>query len=87
MSEHEPHHAAPEPIPGSRAETVADARSRGLRTLFQGALSAILVAVATVVLDLVTPGTVIDWPVLAATAGTAGVTALAAFVQRKLEGH
>ncbi|WP_435107778.1 hypothetical protein [Nocardiopsis synnemataformans] len=77
-------HAASSPTPGSAAETRQDARSRGWRTAAQGALAAILVAVAAVVADVVVPGEVIDWPTLAAAAGTAALTAVAAWVQRRL---
>lgn len=79
-------HEAPAPTPGSRAETVQDARSRGWRTALQGALAAVLVAVAAVVADTVTPGEVIDWATLGAAAGTAALTAVAAWFQRRLEG-
>lgn len=77
-------HEAPTPTPGSSAETRQDARSRGWRTAAQGALAAVLVAVAAVVADTVVPGEVIDWPTLAAAAGTAALTAVAAWVQRRL---
>lgn len=82
----DPKHAAPTPPSGSSAEIRADARSRGLRTAAQGAASAVLVAIAVVVVDTVTPGSAVDWVTLGTAAGTAALTALAAWVQRRLEG-
>ncbi|GAA1100847.1 hypothetical protein [Nocardiopsis metallicus] len=49
-------------------------------------MSTALVAVAAVVLDQVVPGEVIDWPTLGVAVATAAGTALAAWVQRRLEG-
>ncbi|GAB3693638.1 hypothetical protein [Nocardiopsis oceani] len=79
-------HGAPAPTPGSKSEARKDARSRGWRTALQGAISTALVAVAAVVTDQVVPGEIIDWPTLGLAAATAGGTALAAWVQRRLEG-
>ena len=75
-------HEAPTPAPTA----TRDARSRGARTLLQGAISTVLVAVAAVVVDQVTPGAVIDYATVGVAAATAAGTALAAWVQRKLEG-
>lgn len=79
-------HEAPAPAPGSKAATRQDARTRGWRTALQGAVSTVIVAVAAVVTDQVVPGEVIDWPTLGVAAATAAGTALAAWVQRRLEG-
>lgn len=49
-------------------------------------MSTAIVAVAAVVTDQVVPGEVIDWPTLGVAAATAAGTALAAWVQRRLEG-
>lgn len=75
-------HQTPKPTPD---EVRSDARTRAARTLFQGAVSTVLVAVAAVVIDQVTPGSVIDWATFGAAAATAAGTALAAWVQRLLE--
>lgn len=75
-------HEAPTPTPGSRAEVRQDARSRGWRTALQGLAAAVLVAVAAVVADTVTPGEVIDWATLGAAVGTAALTAVAAWASR-----
>lgn len=75
-------HASPNPTP----DATRDARVRGGRTLLQGAISTILVAGAAVVVDQVTPGALVDWPTLGVAVATAVGTALAAWVQRKLEG-
>jgi len=75
-------HEAPTPAP----TPARDARTRAARTLLQGAASTVLVAVAAVVIDTVTPGSIIDWPTLGVAAATAAGTALAAWVQRRLEG-
>lgn len=69
----------------SKAATT-DARSRSLRTVAQGAVSVVLVAVAGVVADQVTPGELVDYAALGAATATAAGTALAAYVQRVLEG-
>jgi uncharacterized membrane protein YfcA len=79
-------HPAPDPLPGSNAATRADARSRFLRTVAQGALSTVLVAAAATVIHVVTPAEVVDWPALGIAVATAAGTALAAYVQRTLEG-
>lgn len=75
-------HASPAPAPTPER----DARTRALRTAAQGAASTVLVAVAAVVIDTVTPGSIIDWATLGVAAATAAGTALAAWVQRRLEG-
>ncbi|MFC7328152.1 hypothetical protein [Marinactinospora rubrisoli] len=80
-------HSSPTPVPGSRAEVRADARSRAWRTTLQGLAAVVLVAVAGAVTNSVIAGAVIDWPVLGAAAGTAALTAVAAYVQRRVEGH
>lgn len=66
--------------------TTTDATTRGLRTVLQGAISVVLVAIAGVVVDTVTPGDVIDLAAVGVAAATAAGTALAAYVQRILEG-
>ncbi len=75
-------HEAPKPAP----TTARDARSRGARTLLQGALAVVVVAVAAFTVDTVTPGELIEWPAYGLGAATAAGTALAAWVQRTLEG-
>jgi len=80
--EEDPMHEAPTPAP----TPARDARTRALRTVVQGAASTVLVAVAAVVVDTVTPGSIIDWTTLGVAAATAAGTALAAWVQRRLEG-
>lgn len=65
---------------------MSDATSRFLRTVLQGAVSVVLVAVAGVVVDQVTPGEAVDFAALGAAAGTAALTAVSAYVQRVLEG-
>jgi hypothetical protein len=77
-------HAAPTPTPGSRAEARQDARIRALRTAAQGLASTVLVAVAALTLDVVTPGEAIEWAAYGMAAGTAALTAVAAWVQRRL---
>ncbi|WP_435109380.1 hypothetical protein [Nocardiopsis synnemataformans] len=77
-------HASPVPSPGSPAETRQDARTRGWRTAFQGLASTVLVAVAALTLDVVTPGEAIEWAAYGMAAGTAALTAVAAWVQRRL---
>ncbi|MDT0305052.1 hypothetical protein [Streptomonospora wellingtoniae] len=72
-------------MPATR-ETKQDATNRSWRTIAQGAVSVVLVAAATVVVDTVTPGELVDWPAAATAIGTAVVTALAAYIQRRLEG-
>ena len=67
--------------------TTADARSRALRTVLQGAVSTILVAVAAVVLDQVTAGQIVDYATLGAAAATAAGTAITAYVHRLLSGR
>lgn len=62
-----------------------DAGRRCLRTAFQGAVAAALVAAAGAVTATVVPGETIDTAVLAATAATAALTAGAAYVQRRVE--
>lgn len=64
----------------------ADAASRGWRTVLQGAVSTVLVAVGAVVVDQVTPGEVVDYMTVGVAAATAAGTALAAYAQRILEG-
>ncbi|MBB4935638.1 hypothetical protein F4561_006547 [Lipingzhangella halophila] len=66
--------------------TTTDARSRSLRTVAQGAVAVVLLAVAGVVADQVTPGELVDYASLGVGAATAAGTALAAYVQRVLEG-
>ncbi|GAB3213334.1 hypothetical protein GCM10027294_43910 [Marinactinospora endophytica] len=80
-------HSSPTPVSGTSAEARADARSRAVRTVAQGLISVVLVAVAGVITDQVVVGQSITWPALAAAAGTAALTAVAAYVQRRLEGH
>lgn len=63
-----------------------DARSRSVRTIGQGLVSTLLVAVAAVVLDQVTPGEIVDYATLGTAAATAMGTALCAYLQRILEG-
>ena len=63
----------------------ADARSRGLRTAAQGAVSVVLVAIAGAIIDTVTPGAALDWETVGAAVAVAVVTALAAYVQRIAE--
>jgi len=75
-------HEAPTPAPTPER----DARSRALRTVLQGAASTILVAAAALTVDTVTPGEVIEWGAYGLAAATAAGTALAAYVQRRLEG-
>lgn len=71
-------------------ETKADARDRSLRTVLQNALagvvSVVLVAAAGAVSGALTPGEAVDWPALGAAVGTAVLGALAAYVQRRMEG-
>lgn len=67
-------------------QTSSDARSRFLRTVAQGALSTVLVAVGAVVIDQVTPGEVVDYAALGVAAATAAGTAVTAYVHRLLSG-
>ncbi|CAM4071796.1 hypothetical protein NORO109296_19055 [Nocardiopsis rhodophaea] len=64
----------------------ADARNRSARTIAQGAISVVLVALATVILNTVSAGEVIDYASLAPVAGSAVLTAIATYVQRLVEG-
>ncbi|MBB6172162.1 hypothetical protein HNR23_002222 [Nocardiopsis mwathae] len=64
----------------------ADARTRSGRTMAQGAVSVVLVALATVILNTVSAGEVIDYASLAPVAGSAVLTAIATYVQRLVEG-
>lgn len=66
--------------------TTKDATNRGVRTILQGAISVVLVAIAGVVVDQVTPGEVLDYAALGVAAATAAGTALAAYIHRLLEG-
>lgn len=68
------------------AQSKADAASRGWRTAFQGAVSVAVVAAAATVVDVVTPGEVVDLPTLGVAVGTAAGTALAAWAHRLLGG-
>lgn len=63
-----------------------DARTRALRTVVQGLISVALVAVAAFTVDTVTPGEAIEWGAYALGGATALGTAVAAYVQRILEG-
>lgn len=67
-------------------ETKKDAGSRSARTIIQGAISVVLVAVAGVVVDQVTPGEILDYATLGVAVATAAGTSIAAYVQRILEG-
>lgn len=71
-------HEAPKTVPD-------DAGERTRRTLLQGAISVVLVAVAAFTVDTVTPGEVIDWGAYAVGGATAAGTALATWAHRKLE--
>lgn len=66
--------------------TTKDATNRGVRTILQGAISVVLVAIAGVVVDQVTPGEVLDYAALGVAAATAAGTGLAAYIHRLLEG-
>lgn len=81
------HRADKEPIMSTTVETRKDARSRAVRTITQGIISVVLVAVAGVVADQVTPGQVVDYAALGAAVGTAVVTAVASYVHRLLSGE
>lgn len=76
-------HEAPTPAP----TPARDARTRALRTVVQGLISVALVAIAAFTLDTVTPGEVIEWGAYALGGATALGTAVAAYVQRILEGR
>ncbi|GAA0989279.1 hypothetical protein GCM10009551_045930 [Nocardiopsis tropica] len=75
-------HEAPAPSP----TPVRDARTRALRTLLQGVAVTVLVGAATAVAQLATDGSVLSLATVVTAAGTGAGMALAAYVQRRLEG-
>lgn len=76
-------HESPKPAP----TPARDARTRAVRTVVQGLISVALVAVAGFTLDTATPGEAIEWGAYAMGGATALGTAVAAYVQRILEGQ
>jgi hypothetical protein len=64
----------------------ADARQRSVRTIAQGLVSTLLVALASVVVDQVTPGEIVTWATLAVAGGTAMATAGLAYLHRVVGG-
>ncbi|MFC4563286.1 hypothetical protein ACFO4E_15595 [Nocardiopsis mangrovi] len=79
-------HASPAPIPGSRSETAADARSRALRTLVQALAVTAVVGASTAVYQLVTSGDALTGATVITAALTGAGTVVAAWVRRRLEG-
>lgn len=75
-------HANPTPAP----TPARDARSRALRTLLQGVAVTVLVGAATAVAQLAADGSVLTLATVVTAAGTGAGMALAAYVQRRLEG-
>lgn len=69
------------------SETKADARSRALRSLGQAAAVTALVGAATAVYELTLGGEALTLATVATAAGTGALMAVAAWVQRRLEGR
>lgn len=63
-------------------EAKADARQRTWRTAGQGAVSVAVVAAAGAIVEVATPGELVDWPAAGAAVGTAAVMAVAAYAHR-----
>lgn len=78
----------------SRVVVKADAKNRSLRTLFQGAIATVVVAVIISVTEFIRmaalgPENVFmteTWVGLGSAAGVAALTALTGYVQRRVEG-
>jgi len=75
-------HQAPAPDP----TPARDARSRALRTLLQGVAVTVIVGAATAVAQAATDGSVLTLATVVTAACTGAGMALAAWVQRRLEG-
>ena len=64
-----------------------DARSRAARTLLHGLAVTVLVGAATAVSELATDGGVLTLATVGTAAGTGALMAVAAYVQRRVEGR
>lgn len=64
-----------------------DARSRAARTLLHGLAVTVLVGAATAVTELATDGGVLTLATVGTAAGTGALMAVAAYVQRRVEGR
>lgn len=76
-------HESPTPAP----TPARDARTRALRTLLQGLAVTALVGAATAVYQLATTGDALTLATVGTSALTGAGMAVAAWVQRRLEGH
>ncbi|UBU12923.1 hypothetical protein [Nonomuraea gerenzanensis] len=70
----------------AKRQVKSDARARSLRTLGQGAIVAVLLAVAGVTTTALTDGSLPDWAGYGALVLQAGGAALASYVHRMLNG-
>ncbi|MEU7863478.1 hypothetical protein [Nonomuraea sp. NPDC049141] len=70
----------------AKRQVKADAKTRSLRTLGQGAIVAVLLAVAGVTGTALSDGALPDWAAYGALVLQAGGAALASFVHRTLNG-
>lgn len=75
-------HEAPTPEPTA----ARDARTRAVRSLLQALAVTVIVGAATAVYQLAADGGALTLATVATAAGTGGLMAAAAYVQRRVEG-